>query len=77
MKTKEELKKEIEAMANTFKFVILTDSQIDSMLDSFSTLVQLYQTLVRRELKPSSATNYPENYKLSSRENDLLKKVTQ
>lgn len=64
MKTKEVLIKEMEAMVNTFKFVKMEDWQIDSMLDKFELVVELYQGLVNDE-----------DYKLSSKENDLLEKI--
>jgi len=64
MKTKEELAREIEAMANSFKLIVMEDWQIDSMLDKFELTVQLYQGMVNN------------TYKLSSKENELLKKVT-
>lgn len=57
MKNKEELKKEIEAMANSFKLVVMEDWQIESMLKQFATTVQLYQLLVK--------TSYREDIKSS------------
>jgi len=65
MKTKEELAKEIEAMANSFKLIVMEDWMIESMLKDFALTVQLYQLLIKES-----------NYKLSSKENDLLKTVT-
>lgn len=64
MKNKDELKREIDAMANSFKLVVMEDWQIESMLKQFAITVQLYQRIVN------------DNYKLSPKENDLLKKVT-
>lgn len=64
MKNKEELKKEIDAMSNSFSLIVMEDWQIESMLKQFAITVQLYQEMVNK------------NYKLSSKENDLLKKVT-
>ncbi len=57
MKNKEELKKEIEAMANSFKLIVMKDWQIESMLKEFALTVQLYQLLVK--------TTYKENIKSS------------
>lgn len=49
MKTKEELKKEIEAMANSFKLIVMEDCQIESMLKEFTLTVQLYQLLINKK----------------------------
>lgn len=51
MKTKEELKEEIQAMANSFKFIVMEDWQIESMLNQFSLTVQLYQLLIKSSKK--------------------------
>ena len=64
MKTKEELAKEIEAMANSFRLIVMEDWMIESMLKDFALTVQLYQRMIN------------DTYKLSSKENELLKKVT-
>lgn len=67
MKNEKELRDEIAAMANTFKFAILEDWQIESMLSQFALTVQLYQKMVRGVSK--------EDYKLSQKEYNLLKKI--
>jgi hypothetical protein len=64
MKTKKELAGEIDAMANSFKLVVMEDSDIESMLKQFALTVQLYQLMIGN------------NYKLSSKEEELLKTVT-
>ena len=51
MKTKDELRKEIEAMANSFKLIVMEDWQIESMLKDFALTVQLYQLLVKSDYK--------------------------
>lgn len=51
MKNKDELKREIDAMANSFKLVVMEDWQIESMLKQFAITVQLYQLLVKNSNK--------------------------
>jgi len=51
VKNKEELRKDIEAMANSFKLIVMEDWQIESMLKDFALTVQLYQLLVKNSNK--------------------------
>jgi hypothetical protein len=65
MKTKNDLIRDIEAMTNTFKLVIMEDWQIDSMLSQFALTVQLYQNII----------NNKSDYKLEAKEKALLDKI--